>query len=75
MLNCALKPADCKMKRPEVDLSICTLCGGCIDVSPTVFRMNDAGFLEVMELDEYPEDEVNDAIMYCPEDAIYWVED
>jgi ferredoxin len=60
------------MKRPTVDLSSCSLCLGCIEVCPTVFRENAAGYLEVIELDEYPEDDVNDAIKYCPEDCIYW---
>ena len=61
------------MKRyPSVDLSLCTLCEGCIEVCPEVFRINSAGYLEVIEMDEYPVDEVDEAIKYCPEDAICW---
>ena len=41
-------------------------------MAPTVFIMNDAGYIEVADLDVYPEDEVNDAIKYCPEDCISW---
>ena len=62
------------MKKPVVELSDCTLCGTCVEACPSVFKINDAGFLEVIELDRYPEDEVNEAIMYCPEDCIYWEE-
>jgi len=63
------------MKVPEVDLSLCTLCLGCIEVCPSVFRLNEtAGYLEVAELGRYPKSEVDEAIKYCPEDAIYWEE-
>ena len=34
--------------------------------------MNDAGFVEVMEMTDYPESDVNDAIKYCPVDCIFW---
>jgi ferredoxin len=60
------------MKRPVVDIGACSLCGGCIEVCPEVFRLNDAGYIEVAELDEYPADAVDEAIMYCPEDCIAW---
>lgn len=62
------------MKRPVVELSECILCEVCRDVCPEVFKMNDAGFVEVMILDEYPEDEVDEAIKNCPKDCIYWEE-
>ena len=60
------------MKVPDVDLSRCSACGACIEVCPLVFRMNDAGYIEVIELTSYPETDVNEAIKYCPEDCIYW---
>ena len=60
------------MKKPVVELSDCTACGACVDACPSVFRMNEAGFIEVIELDRYPQAEVDEAIMYCPEDCIYW---
>ncbi len=62
------------MKKPAVDLSQCSLCEGCIEVCPSVFRLNDAGYIEVVELSSYPEMEVSEAIKYCPEDCIYWEE-
>ena len=62
------------MKIPVVDLSECILCGICIEVSPTVFKMNDTGFIEVLQSDNYPEDEVDEAIKNCPTNCIYWEE-
>jgi len=60
------------MKMPVVDLSRCSLCGVCIEVCPSVFRLNDAGYIEIIEPISYPEIEVDEAIKYCPEDCIYW---
>ena len=62
------------MKIPVIDLSLCSVCGACIEVCPLVFRLNDAGYIEVIELSSYPETQVNEAIKYCPEDCIYWEE-
>lgn len=62
------------MNIPSVDLGRCNLCVACIEVCPLVFRLNDAGYVEVIELSSYPETEVNEAIKYCPEDCIYWEE-
>ncbi|MEE4266081.1 MAG: ferredoxin [Desulfobacteraceae bacterium] len=63
------------MKQPVIELSDCISCGVCAEVSPEVFRLSDAGYIEVVELDSYPEDEVNDAIKYCPTDCISWDEE
>jgi len=63
------------MKKPSVDLSDCIACGVCAEVSPDVFRLSDAGYIEVVEIDAYPQDEVNDAIKYCPTDCISWIEE
>ncbi len=60
------------MKIPTIDLSRCTLCEGCVAACPEVFVVNEAGYLEIVDMDEYPEDCVNDAIKYCPEDCIDW---
>lgn len=57
--------------KPVVDLSECTLCGICTDVYPDIFTMNDAGFVDVVECDDYPEEDVLDAIKNCPADCIY----
>ena len=47
---------------------------GCVAVCPEVFRENGSGYIEVIELDTYPEECVNEAIKYCPEDCISWEE-
>ena len=60
------------MKLPVVELSDCILCEVCTSASPSVFRLNDAGFIEVISLDRYPEDEVDEAIKNCPADCIFW---
>jgi len=63
------------MKIPVVDIGICSLCEGCIEICPEVFRVNaDTGYLEDIELDRYPEAAVNEAIKNCPEDCICWEE-
>ncbi len=62
-------------KVPEVDIGLCSLCGVCIEVSPLVFRLNAAGYVEVVELSCYPDFGVEEAIKYCPEDCISWKEE
>ena len=57
--------------KPEIDLSTCNGCGGCIEIAPEIFRFNDAfGFLEVMELDYYNLKLVEEAIKNCPKKSI-----
>jgi len=67
---------DDPMKRiPAVDTSCCNLCGGCLELCPQVFRLNqNGGYVEVLDLDDYPEEEVDDAINNCPQDCITWEE-
>ena len=62
------------MERPEVDLAECTGCEGCIALCPEVFRLNQAGFVEVADLPGYPRQEVEEAIKHCPERCIRWEE-
>lgn len=63
------------MRIPAIDLGRCTNCLGCIEVCPAVFRVNEAGgYLEVISLESYPVEEVNEAIKLCPEDCIAWEE-
>jgi ferredoxin len=62
------------MKIPVVDIVACTLCMGCVAVCPEVFRLNeDTQYIEVATLDAYPEELVDEAIKYCPEDCIEWI--
>jgi ferredoxin len=60
------------MKRPVIELSDCIRCEVCVEVCPEVFRMNDAGFVEVVDLGAYPQEAVDDAIKNCPADCIFW---
>ena len=60
---------------PVVDLGECVECGGCVEVCPEVFCHNEAmGYIEVIECDNYPEFEVQDAINFCPTGCICWEE-
>ncbi len=63
------------MKKPVIELSDCILCEICTDYCPSVFRMSDVGFVEVIELDEYPEEDVDEVIKNCREDCISWDEE
>ena len=65
------------MKIPIVELSDCIVCGVCVEACPEVFRLNNAGYIEVidLDLDEYPKAEVNEALKNCPADCIYWQEE
>jgi ferredoxin len=63
------------VKIPVVDVVACTLCMGCVEVCPEVFRLNeDLGLIKVIDMDAYPLDLVDEAIKYCPEDAIEWIQ-
>ena len=64
------------MKRPMVDIGICTLCMGCVELCPEVFRLNEnTGYIEVVDLEVYPKSPVDEAIKYCPQHCIEWEED
>jgi ferredoxin len=60
------------MKTPVIELSDCIVCGVCIEACPQVFRMNEAGYVEVIEMTAYPEADVDEAVKNCPMDCIYW---
>jgi ferredoxin len=62
----------CEMKTiPSLDLGECSGCESCVEVCPQVFRRNpQTGLIEVMEIEDYPEEEVLEAIKLCPADCI-----
>ncbi|MCF8034532.1 MAG: ferredoxin [Desulfarculaceae bacterium] len=63
------------MRRPVVDMAACTMCEGCLDLAPEVFGLNQAGgYIEVAELEAYPEELVQEAVADCPAEAIAWEE-
>lgn len=62
------------MRIPSVDFSRCTLCMSCVEVCPAVFQLNHAGYIEVLDRKDYPRDCVEEAMKYCPEDVIEWMD-
>ena len=62
------------MKVPVIDLGECVDCEACLELCPTLFRLNDAGYIEVIDLPEYPVEEVEECIKNCPADCITWKE-
>jgi len=63
------------MKNPTIDAGSCVLCEVCTSVCPSVFVLNDLlGFIEIVEMAEYPEEAVEQAIQNCPKDCIFWEE-
>ncbi|MBU1056454.1 MAG: ferredoxin [Proteobacteria bacterium] len=62
------------MKAPVVELGECILCGICVDLAPSVFKLSSGGYIEVADLSVYPEADVDDAIKNCPSDCILWNE-
>ena len=60
------------MKSPVVELSECVLCEICIQLSPSVFSLNELSYINVADLSEYPVIEVDEAIKNCPSDCIAW---
>ena len=46
-------------RRPFVDLSRCSKCGGCIEVAPEIFSFSvDGSYIEICDLDYYDRDKV-----------------
>ncbi len=44
-----------------------------MEVAPEVFRYNEVfGYVEVIEAEEFSEEEVEEAIRICPVDCIEW---
>ena len=62
------------MKVLVIDLGECVDCEACLELCPAVFRRNDAGYIEVIDLSEYPVEDVEECIKNCPADCITWQE-
>jgi len=60
------------MKIPVVDIGDCSLCGGCVDICPDVFEINELGYVQVLDQDRYAQACIDEAIKYCPENCIVW---
>ncbi|WP_321495452.1 ferredoxin [uncultured Desulfobacter sp.] len=62
-----------KLKKPAIDLGCCIECGVCIDLAPHAFKINDAGYIDILPLDSYEKDpDVLEAVKNCPKDCISW---
>ncbi len=63
-------------KIPVIDIGSCTDCESCLEVCPEVFKRNtETGYIEVIDLPDYPEESVDQAISICPADCISWEDD
>lgn len=58
------------MKKPVIDHGLCSECEACIELYPEVFRRNDVGFIEVILLAEYTEEEIEECMKNCPAGCI-----
>ena len=66
---------DSKMNQvaPVIDISECSDCESCVELCPSVFRINEeTGIIEAVELSQYPEEKIREAISCCPKDCITW---
>lgn len=53
-----------------LDLVPCHGCGACAEVAPDLFGMDPDVERPFLKTDEGPEDQVRQAIAYCPNDCI-----
>lgn len=60
------------MRKPVLDLAECILCEVCVELAPQAFQINGAGFVEVLPLDDYSDEEIHEAVINCPKDCIAW---
>jgi ferredoxin len=58
---------------PVIDRAECTDCESCISLLPDIFKRNpETGCIEVVELPDYPENEIAQVMSMCPGDCIAW---
>jgi ferredoxin len=59
-------------KIPVVDQEKCTGCGTCASIAEDCFVLNDDEKAEVTDASACSEDDIQEAIDTCPEEAITW---
>jgi len=66
-----------RMKKvPAIDLSECSDCETCLALCPAVFvRNTETGFIEIQDMEEYPEEKIYEVMSFCPQDCISFSED
>lgn len=63
------------MKVLYIDIGRCSECKGCTEIAPDIFQYNQiAGFMEAIDLDEYDEKLVLEAMKNCPKKCIHYEE-
>lgn len=63
------------MKILYIDIGRCSECKGCIEIAPDLFRYNEiTGFMEAVDLEQYDEKLVMEAIKNCPKKCIHFEE-
>lgn len=62
-------------KVPVINLGECTDCESCLELCPHIFRKDEeTGHIEVVDLSEYSEQDIQEAMSMCPVDCITWEE-
>ncbi len=56
-----------------IDKEACISCQLCVDVLPTVFRMDDAGLAEIIDSSGACEEKIQEITVACPAACISWV--
>lgn len=63
------------MSEITIDTWLCSGCGTCVALCPTIFRMNSDGEkAELVEIDPEINEEILKSAAFCPEKCIYIVE-
>jgi len=63
------------MKVLYIDIGKCSECGGCTEIAPHIFQYNEiAGFMEAIDMKEYDEKLVFEAMKNCPKKCIHFEE-
>ncbi|MEA2059599.1 MAG: ferredoxin [Thermodesulfobacteriota bacterium] len=57
---------------PVIDFECCILCNVCVELASQVFHLNDAGYIETAVLDDYSDENINEAVQNCPRNCISW---
>nr|NJM03522.1 ferredoxin [Desulfobacula sp.] len=58
--------------KPVIDLECCILCEICVELAPHTFKINDAGYVEVLDRDDYADQDIREAVKNCPRHCISW---
>ncbi|OGR10634.1 MAG: ferredoxin [Desulfobacterales bacterium RIFOXYA12_FULL_46_15] len=58
------------MGLPVIDMACCILCEVCAELAPHAFKINDAGYVDVLPLDNYSDEDIREAVKNCPRHCI-----